>query len=633
MRNIAILAALLALILGAALSLGAAYLAAIAVENRSVSAVRHALSAERITWAEVRADGLQITLAGTAPDEAMRFRAISATGSVIDASHVIDAIAVPPPQPLVPPKYAVELLRNAAGVTMIGLVPQGAHRERIAIAATVAAGAGDIADMLDTSAYPEAALWQPSLDLGLAALELLPRSKISVEAGQVAVTAVASSRTEKANIEAQLRANKPSDVALSLNISAPRPVIAPFTLRFVLEDGTGRFDACSAHTTLGRARILAAARTAGLKNGMSCVLGLGVPDPSWPDAAEAGLATVKLLGGGSLTMSDTDITLVAPAGTEPDLFDRITGELETALPAMFSLQTVLPLPESDAQRVAGPQEFTATYSPEGQVQLRGRVTDDLVRSATESFAHARFGRENVYAAMITDPELPKGWPMQVLVGLEALSILKSGSVAVNPGSIDISGVTNDPGGQAQVAQILTGKLTDVQDFNINISYVEPPKQAVETGPAPQECVKRVVATQDDEKIAFAPGSSNLQGGSLRIIDAIAEILRECPDVRLEIGGHTDSQGREEMNQQLSQQRAETILFALVSRRILTRNLTAVGFGETQPIADNDTEEGREANRRIEFRLITPEGAPTAAEPQEAAGITAPTQTEAENEQN
>ena len=61
-----------------------------------------------------------------------------------------------------------------------------------------------------------------------------------------------------------------------------------------------------------------------------------------------------------------------------------------------------------------------------------------------------------------------------------------------------------------------------------------------------------------------------------------------------------------MNQQLSQARADAVLNAIMARRVLTSNLTAKGYGETQPIADNGTEAGREANRRIEFRLVLPE---------------------------
>ncbi len=73
---------------------------------------------------------------------------------------------------------------------------------------------------------------------------------------------------------------------------------------------------------------------------------------------------------------------------------------------------------------------------------------------------------------------------------------------------------------------------------------------------------------------------------------------------MEIGGYTDSQGREEMNTSLSQQRADSVRAALLARRVLTGNISSKGYGEADPIADNDTAEGREANRRIEFKLLT-----------------------------
>ena len=109
---------------------------------------------------------------------------------------------------------------------------------------------------------------------------------------------------------------------------------------------------------------------------------------------------------------------------------------------------------------------------------------------------------------------------------------------------------------------------------------------------------------------FEPGSARLDVTGKQIMDDIAEILRECGALTMEIGGHTDSQGRETMNQQLSQSRAQTVLNELRMRRVLTGEITAVGYGESEPIADNDTEEGREANRRIEFKVLHEEdGAP------------------------
>lgn len=72
---------------------------------------------------------------------------------------------------------------------------------------------------------------------------------------------------------------------------------------------------------------------------------------------------------------------------------------------------------------------------------------------------------------------------------------------------------------------------------------------------------------------------------------------------MEVAGHTDSQGGEDGNRKLSQARAEAVISALGARKVLTRNLTPKGYGESQPIAENDTDKGREANRRIEFVLL------------------------------
>jgi OOP family OmpA-OmpF porin len=135
-------------------------------------------------------------------------------------------------------------------------------------------------------------------------------------------------------------------------------------------------------------------------------------------------------------------------------------------------------------------------------------------------------------------------------------------------------------------------------------------------------VAKVKAVLDTQQITFEPGSGTLDAAAEPVIDEIAEILRACEEIslKLEIQGHTDSQGREEMNQALSQTRAQSVLNALHDRRILTSGFTAVGYGETTPIADNQTEEGREANRRIEFVLIRPGEESTTEEtaPQDSA---------------
>ncbi len=129
---------------------------------------------------------------------------------------------------------------------------------------------------------------------------------------------------------------------------------------------------------------------------------------------------------------------------------------------------------------------------------------------------------------------------------------------------------------------------------------------------------KVNAALTEKKITFEAGSATIADDAQDVVDRIAEIVGACEDVAMEIAGHTDSQGREEMNTRLSQQRAEAVLTALLDRRVLTTNLIARGYGESNPIADNDTAEGREANRRIEFRVLLAEEAAAAIAAQEEA---------------
>ena len=69
-------------------------------------------------------------------------------------------------------------------------------------------------------------------------------------------------------------------------------------------------------------------------------------------------------------------------------------------------------------------------------------------------------------------------------------------------------------------------------------------------------------------------------------------------LRVEVGGHTDSQGNSDFNMDLSQKRADAVVEALTARGIPEDAITAAGYGDTQPVADNDTEDGRAANRRV-----------------------------------
>ncbi|WP_149140516.1 OmpA family protein [Gemmobacter caeruleus] len=601
------------------------------IEGRSVAQVRSRLLTEGMTWVEVKASGLQVRLLGTAPNEAARFRAVNVAGEVVDSARLRDRLDVTPVRAIEAPRFSVEMLRNSDGFSIIGLLPAARVTDPAApppegpdqvLMTEVAAMAGilPVSDMLETAAFPAPEGWDAALAFGTEALKLLPRSKISVAADKVAITAISDSDAQKRRFETELAKLKPAGLDVAIEISAPRPVLTPFTLRF-LKDGEGvRFDACSADTDAARDRILAAAKVAGLEGTTICTIGLGVPSPSWAQAAEAGIKAVADLGGGSVTFSDADVTLLADPGTAQATFDRVVGELQAALPPVFSLKSTLP-PRTDGA-LAGPAEFTASLSDQGQVQLRGRLTDDLLKSAVDAFARARFGADKVYTATRFDEALPDGWPVRVLAGLEALSILHHGNLTVRADTVEVSGVSGRQDGRARVSQILSDKLGQGMPFKVSVQYDEAfdPFAAL---PSPQECAAKLNAAVAAHKITFAPGSAEIASDTNATMDELAKILLGCPALKLEVAGHTDAQGSTEGNLTLSQARAEAVVLALQGRRVDVSGLVARGYGEGVPVADNGSEEGREANRRIEFTLLSAPEAPAAATPETPADGEAP----------
>ena len=119
----------------------------------------------------------------------------------------------------------------------------------------------------------------------------------------------------------------------------------------------------------------------------------------------------------------------------------------------------------------------------------------------------------------------------------------------------------------------------------------------------QTCREQATAMQAKEKITFLRGQEDLDHRAEGVLNALAAVAIRCldrTDLVLEIGGHTDSRGAAQMNEELSQARADAVRDALVDRGVDATSLTTVGFGPSQPIADNATDEGRAANRRITF---------------------------------
>jgi len=133
----------------------------------------------------------------------------------------------------------------------------------------------------------------------------------------------------------------------------------------------------------------------------------------------------------------------------------------------------------------------------------------------------------------------------------------------------------------------------------------PPPARVVKKPAPKPAPPPAPPMQERlvlRGVNFATDSAAIDPASAVVLDVAADQLRSRPNVSVVVEGHTDSTGSDAYNQALSQRRADSVLKYLVRKGVPAQRLTARGFGEANPVASNDTAEGRAMNRRVALEV-------------------------------
>ena len=140
------------------------------------------------------------------------------------------------------------------------------------------------------------------------------------------------------------------------------------------------------------------------------------------------------------------------------------------------------------------------------------------------------------------------------------------------------------------------KENEIKSTNFTQAVVKKVLSATEI----QENINSILV---EKKIAFERKSSIITEDSKSIIEKIANILNENKNFKVEISGHTDSRGEKALNKQISQDRANSVMDALITLGVAKDRLTAIGYGEEFPIAKDDENGLSEINRRVEFKII------------------------------
>jgi outer membrane protein OmpA-like peptidoglycan-associated protein len=293
------------------------------------------------------------------------------------------------------------------------------------------------------------------------------------------------------------------------------------------------------------------------------------------------------------TVAASDVVASAPAASAELAASASAGSQPAAAPA----------PAKDSQ-------LTFTVDPAGKPTLTATVGSEAEKAALIDALTKKFGADHVAANITVDPDTkPADW-LSHLDALLPLMALPGAEVKLDGARIELSGAAaNAKLGWLDRLKALFGASYQIGAFNAEQAVADATqsfRSAIKDLLAPDSsCVAAdVVKVLNLQVINFASASARVPASAVEDLRQSAQVLMACSHngkaAKLEVAGYSDNVGGDQANLLLSKKRAESVRAFLVRTGVPAESLAAQGYGDARPVASNDTESGRFANRRIEF---------------------------------
>ena len=225
---------------------------------------------------------------------------------------------------------------------------------------------------------------------------------------------------------------------------------------------------------------------------------------------------------------------------------------------------------------------------DGNIIFGGIVNNTSSRKSIIDNARVQFKKRPVLDKIQTGSDIASAPDISSL--LAAASLLKDGAeVLIDGDKLNVQAEVN----------------SEIQAKNLNTRFARAFLGSFESNISVnvhQVCLSKLNNLVAESSIHFDIGASTIQAKIIAVIDAIFATISGCPDIEMQINGHTDNTGSSAKNLALSLERAQSVVAQLIDRGLKPSQFLAQGYGAEQPIESNDTAEGRAANRRIEFKL-------------------------------
>ena len=321
----------------------------------------------------------------------------------------------------------------------------------------------------------------------------------------------------------------------------------------------------------------------------------GEPKMDWIGAIKFAMTQLAALETGRVDLGDRTYTIEGEA-RDSEAFARLVEANARTLPASLALSSAKISPPRASPYVLsavrrGEEVVVAGYAPSESDKA------DIIETARRVFGSAAVTDQVSYGS-----GAPPGFVTAAEAAMDAAARLAGGRAEMTDTRIRVSGEVFFQRAMEEVREAVTAAVPEgyTLDLTIMTRQVGQPLD-------PVACRDRLQADLRTGRIEFEGAKSALLPTSLGLLDRVAGTLLRCGTVGIEVAAHADSDGSAARNLELTQARAETVVDYLVDAGVRREQLTAMGYGEDNPIADNATEEGKRANRRIEFAVTLPNG--------------------------
>jgi OOP family OmpA-OmpF porin len=320
----------------------------------------------------------------------------------------------------------------------------------------------------------------------------------------------------------------------------------------------------------------------------------GEPRMDWIGAIKFAMRQLDRLTVGSVVLDDRSFSIEGEAESSESFTALLANNAQT-LPASLELGGADVRPPT-----VSPFRFMVAREP-GVIRIGGYVESEKDRDTIVSTVRDAFGTGKLEENLIFASGAPEGYVEAAKVAVYSTSRLAGGHFELNDAKLNIAGSAYYPAAAGALADAVGDNMPSGFDVALSVD-VRQPAQPV----SPLRCRDLLAKALSVDRIEFDGGNREISPDSYGALDRVAATIERCREATIEVAAHTDSDGSNAHNLELSQARADAILEYLVDAGVKRERITAVGHGEANPVADNSTEEGKAANRRIEFVLAVPE---------------------------